>query len=165
MVPADIDERNREDLLPEQYVVHCAGEKARSLIGKVLPEDLVVGADTVVVLDGVIFGKPKDAADARGILSRLSGRTHQVLSAVVLVSDGVCTTELVETKVTLATLTSSQIERYVDTGEPLDKAGAYAIQGLGAIFVERIEGCYSNVVGLPLQVLAKLLTAAGVRLP
>lgn len=151
--------------MPEQYVAQCAGAKAQSLAGKVLPEDLIIGADTVVVLGGVIFGKPKDDAEARETLSRLSGRTHQVLSGVALVANGICTTRIVETKVTLTTMTPSQIDRYVDTGEPLDKAGAYAIQGLGAIFVERIDGCYSNVVGLPLQVLARMLAATGVILP
>ena len=98
------------------------------------------------------------------MLSELSGRTHSVWSGVAVIREGTCFTEAVETRVTLSPLTPAQIRRYAATGEPVDKAGAYAAQGMAAVFVERIEGCYSNVVGLPLQVLSRLLSKVGVEL-
>ena len=165
MAPATVDERNTQGLAPEEYVKQCAKAKANSLIGQVTQNDVVIGADTIVVLDGVIFGKPRDEAEARQMLTLLSGRTHRVLSAIAVVAKGICTTDVIETKVTLTDIAAEQIDRYVKTGEPLDKAGAYAVQGLGAIFVERIDGCYFAVVGLPLQALAKILTTIGVVLP
>jgi septum formation protein len=165
VVPATVDERNNRNLMPEEYVMHCARAKAESLSGQVSSEDIVIGADTVVVLDGVTYGKPTDEAEARKILALLSGRTHRVLSAIAVVANGICKAELVETKVTLSEITAKQIDRYVKTGEPLDKAGAYAVQGLGAIFVERIDGCFFNVVGLPLHALARSLSTMGVGLP
>jgi septum formation protein len=112
--------------------------------------NLVMGADTAVALDGMLFGKPRDSADAIEMLTRLSGRTHQVFTAVAGVQEGERMIRESASSVTFRRLSSAEIGAYVGTGEPLDKAGAYAIQGLAAIFVERLEGSYSGVMGLPL---------------
>jgi len=131
---------------------------------KLPPGEIVIGADTLVVLDGQIFGKPVDADDARRMLTELAGRRHTVFTGVAVILNGQAWTDVATTEVAIRSLTGEEISAYVATGEPLDKAGAYAIQGLGALLVERIEGCYYNVVGLPLVILAKLLEKAGVRL-
>ena len=110
----------------------------------------MIAADTVVVLDGQILGKPTDAADAVRMLTKLSGRTHKVLTGVAVSFQGRQLAEVCGTEVIFRTLTAAEIADYVATGEPLDKAGAYGIQGRGAVFVEKINGCYNNVVGLPL---------------
>lgn len=165
IIPSDAEEDKIEASLPEQYVQKCALAKAIMIRQQVNPDDIVIGADTVVVLDGIIFGKPIDAADAKRMLGCLAGRTHSVWSGLAVVSAQGQVTRAVETRVTLAQLSSQQIERYVTSGEPMDKAGAYAIQGLGAMFVERVDGCYYNVVGLPLQTLTQILATLGVMLP
>jgi septum formation protein len=141
-----------------------ARAKAQDVAGTVSSDEIVIGADTIVVLDGKVYGKPVNSEDACRMLKELSGRTHSVWSGVVVLGNSQCFTDAVETRVTLSVLTPAQIQRYVATGEPLDKAGAYAVQGLGAVFVDRIEGCYFNVVGLPLQALSRLLAKAGVDL-
>jgi nucleoside triphosphate pyrophosphatase len=117
----------------------------------------VLGADTEVVLDGEILGKPADRAHALDMLGRLSGRTHQVLTAISLLHQDEISAAVSDNRVTFASLLSSDIDRYWDTGEPVDKAGGYAIQGAGAAFIARIEGSYSGIVGLPLYELAQLL--------
>lgn len=122
----------------------------------------VVAADTVVVMDGQILGKPKDAADAVRMLTELSGRTHKVLTGVAVSFQGRQLAEVCETEVVFRTLTAAEIVDYVATGEPLDKAGAYGIQGRGAVFVEKINGGYNNVVGLPLTRLHLMLAKLGV---
>ena len=122
-----------------------------------LPARPVLGADTEVVLDGEILGKPTDAVHGRAMLTRLAGRTHEVLTAVALVADGAVRTALSESRVTLGPMSDIEIEEYWRSGEPADKAGGYGIQGLAAAFVERIEGSYSGVVGLPLYEVARLL--------
>ncbi|MEE7559401.1 septum formation protein Maf, partial [Xanthomonas sp. Kuri4-2] len=127
------------------------------------PGAVVLGSDTEVVLDGRVFGKPADRDDARAMLGALSGRTHQVLTAVALRSpgrDARCDT--VVSEVSFAALTPARIAAYVDTDEPMGKAGAYAIQGLGECFVTRLAGSYSGVMGLPLYQTSQLLTAFGV---
>lgn len=138
-----------------------AGRLARSLAPH---EAVVLGADTVVVLDGEVLGKPRDAAEAVGMLGRLQGRTHAVVTGVALVEPGggrpVTAAEI--TNVTMRPLSPEQIRAYVASGEPLDKAGAYAIQGLGSVLVTRIEGCFYNVVGLPLALTADLLRRFGI---
>ncbi|HEX6138259.1 MAG TPA: Maf family protein [Casimicrobiaceae bacterium] len=126
-----------------------------------LGERPVLGADTEVVLDGEIFGKPRDADGAARMIKRLSGRTHQVLTAVALRYRDRTEVEVSVSKVTLRRLAAAEIERYVATGEPLDKAGAYAIQGRAAAFVSRLEGSYTGVVGLPLCETAALLARIG----
>ena len=158
------EENNAADLPPAELVRVHALAKARAVAATAPAGEIVIGADTLVVLAGKVYGKPKSAADAESMLAKLAGRTHSVWSGVAVVTAGRCLTEAVETKVTLARLTPEQIRRYVATGEPLDKAGAYAVQERGALFVERLAGCYFNVVGLPLQALSRLLAQVGVEL-
>jgi len=157
----DVDELVDTSWKPAEIVEQLSLRKARAAIER-MEEDsvsLVLGADTIVVLDGEVLGKPKDEADAKSMLLRLQGRTHEVYSGVALIrsSDGYELSAHRVTKVQMKSLSEDQINRYVATGEPNDKAGAYGIQGLGATIVERIEGCYFNVVGLPLSLLADML--------
>jgi len=132
-------------------------------VARDLPDGLVIGADTVVALDGEILEKPKDAADAVRMLSRLSGRTHEVFTGVALVDagTGAVRSDVVRTGVFIRRMSEADIRRYVATGEPMDKAGAYAAQGLAAPFVGRIDGCFFNVVGLPLSRLWEMLAEMG----
>jgi septum formation protein len=159
--PAAIDETPRPTEPAADYVERMAREKALLVAAAAQPGALVLGSDTSVIVDGVILGKPVDDEDARATLAALSGRTHQVLTAVVLASADGCRSCLVTTNVRFCTLTKAQIDAYVATGEPMDKAGSYGIQGLGGMFVEQLQGSYSAVVGLPLQETAALLSAAG----
>ncbi|MBC8016874.1 MAG: septum formation protein Maf, partial [Sporomusaceae bacterium] len=131
---------------------------------KVSADNVVIGADTIVVLNGQVYGKPIDINDARRILQQLSGKEHQVITGIAVVRSGKIWTDFVVTTVRFAYITADQIEKYLATGEPMDKAGAYAIQGIGALFVEGINGCYTNVVGLPLNKLSDVLRKAGVNL-
>ena len=148
------------------YVERMARTKAQvgwqRMQDRKLAERAVLGADTEVVLDGEIFGKPRNANDAVRMLKRLSGRTHQVLTAVAIRYRNAIEVDLCSSRVTLRRLAAAEIERYVQTGEPLDKAGSYAVQGRAAAFVARIEGSYSGVVGLPLCETATLLARVGV---
>jgi septum formation protein len=149
-----------EDLLPEEtaaaYVQRLAEEKAQAIWNlhrsAHTPEDplVVLGADTCVVSDGNILGKPVDSVDARRMLQLLSGRTHAVLTGLAAVTAGRIVRDVEITQVTFNQLTAAEIAQYIATGEPLDKAGAYAIQGYAARWIPRIEGCYFNVVGLPI---------------
>lgn len=146
---SDIDESILTGELPDDHVLRLARDKARAAA---LPGELILAADTIVVLEGRILGKPAGPAEARQMLSGLAGRTHEVYSGVALFdssSDAVVSASD-RSEVRLAALTEQEIAWYVSTGEPLDKAGSYAIQGLGALFVEAIVGNYTNVVGLPL---------------
>lgn len=148
---------------PVEKAVQLALMKARDVADR-NREGLVLGADTIVVVDGIIFGKPENEADACRMLSELSGREHSVITGLALVdsSSGESRTGYEETRVRFAKLAKSEIDAYIRTGEPFDKAGAYALQGKGALLVEGIEGCYSNVVGLPLMRLRRLLAEFGV---
>jgi septum formation protein len=157
--PAHIDETPRPGEAPPAYVARTAREKAAAV--QDLCGGAVLAADTSVVVDREILGKPADRGDARAMLRRLSGRGHSVLTAVCLHTPDVVSELLVETEVLFATLTAQHIERYLATDEPWDKAGAYAIQGAGGVFVRAIRGSYSNVVGLPLCETLELLNAAG----
>ena len=158
--PAAIDETPHPDELAADYVVRMARQKAL-VVAAEQPGALVIGSDTSVILDAVILGKPVDDADAKATLEALSGRRHQVLTAVALAGDEGCSSCLVTTEVSFYRLTAQQIAAYVATGEPKDKAGSYGIQGFGGIFVEQLQGSYSAVVGLPLQETSALLAAAG----
>lgn len=158
--PADIDETPEPAETPEHYVGRLAREKALAVADS-SPECLVLGSDTSVVLDGVILGKPSGPADAKETLARLSGATHQVITAVALATGGQCQSLLVVTEVRFRELSAGEIDAYVASGEPMDKAGSYGIQGLGGIFVNELRGSYSAVVGLPLQETAALLAGAG----
>ena len=151
-VSPDIDETPLPGERPLDLVRRLAVGKARAVEG-----DVVLAGDTIVEVDGEIFGQPVDADDARRMLRRLSGRTHRVHSGVALRADGQEAVETVTTYVTFVPLTPGALEWYLGTGEPFGKAGAYAIQGSGGIFVERVRGSVSNVVGLPLTTVAALL--------
>lgn len=170
VAPMDIDETPRADESPEHYVMRMACEKAQAgflaLEGE-CADRLVLGADTALALEGRILGKPRDEAQAFEMLMRLSGRSHQVISGVALChrepgGDMYCEAQLVESRVTFRTITAEEVRRYWATGEPADKAGGYAIQGLGAVFVSHLEGSYSGVVGLPLHETAQLLSERGI---
>lgn len=157
----DLDERVLPNELPEHYVERLARAKASAGYAESLSSDtLVIGADTTVVCNGDILGKPVDADDAARMLGALSGRSHKVMSAVALAGEHGCFARLSVTEVRFRTLLAEEIHHYCLSGEPFDKAGAYAIQGRAAIFVEAISGCYSTVVGLPLQATAELLQEA-----
>lgn len=147
---------------PPSYVRRIAIEKALAGFNKVAGKEIwVIGGDTAVELNGKVFGKPKNEADASRMLSVLSGATHRVLSAVAVVYDGQVFSELNQTLVTFRSISPEEIQDYWQTGEPQGKAGSYAIQGLGARFIEKIEGSYSGVMGLPLYELDQLLAASG----
>lgn len=159
--PAAFDELSTGKMADEVVLANAVGkcQAVCAVCGDKVP---VIAADTVVVLDGKILGKPKDTADAVRMLTELSGRTHKVLTGVAVSFDGRQLAEVCETEVIFRTLTAVEIADYVATGEPLDKAGAYGIQGRGAVFVEKINGCYNNVVGLPLTRLHLMLAKLGV---
>ena len=146
--PAEVDERQRVGEAPVAYVVRLAEEKARAAWR---PGEVTLGADTTVVVDGQILGKPVDAADARRMLGRLAGRKHEVLTGFCLFDGRDARSEFAATVVSFRAMTLDEIAEYAASGEPLDKAGAYGIQGLASKFVESIEGCYFNVVGLPVS--------------
>ncbi|GAC1454480.1 MAG: nucleoside triphosphate pyrophosphatase [Steroidobacteraceae bacterium] len=158
---ADIDETVRPGELASAYVTRMARDKALAVRsrGMTLP---VLAADTTVVVDELICGKPRDEADGVAMLQRLSGRTHQVLTAVALADARGVEERLSASAVRLRTLSAAECVAYWRGGEPRDKAGGYAIQGLGAVFIEHLSGSYSGVMGLPLFETAQLLRAAGV---
>lgn len=158
---ADIDEDSFLGRAPERLVRDLSFEKAAT-IARHIPGAAVLGADTIVVLDGEILGKPKDKADAAAMLQKLQGRTHSVIGGFTILSDGERLTETCETKVSFIKLTPQEINAYVATGEPMDKAGAYGAQGIGASFVDKIEGSYTNVVGLPLKECLAALRRLGI---
>lgn len=160
VVPADIDESVLTGEDPVAYVRRLSVAKAAAIAAE--PADLVIAADTTVDLDGQILGKPADAAEARAMLRGLSARTHRVHTGVTL-RLGECTaTDVTTTLVTFAPITDHALEWYVATGEPFDKAGAYAIQGQAAVFVASVRGSVSNVVGLPLTSVVALARSLGV---
>lgn len=167
---ADVDETRHADEAPRAYVERLAGDKARAIADKI-DEDagkrakdgrvlFVLGADTIVVLDGEVMGKPSDLTEAKTMLRRLSGRTHEVITGVALVNVGSGALRVTHerTGVRFADLSDAEIESYVATGEPMDKAGAYAAQGRGSLFIEGIEGDYWNVVGLPVRIVYRLVS-------
>lgn len=160
--PVDLDESPLPGEDPAAYVGRLALAKARAAAGQAENEGaLVLGADTVVVVDGELLGKPSDPADAARMLRQIAGRRHQVFTGVALLDGDREWLEIARTGVEMAALSDQEIARYVASGEPLDKAGAYAVQGRGSLFVKALDGNYSNVVGLPLPVVYQLLQAAG----
>ena len=159
--PADIDETVLAGELPVPHAERLARAKAEA-VARDAPDAIVIGSDTIVVVDGDILGKPADAEHARQMLARLSGRTHTVFTAVAVWRGGRTVAEVEAVEVTFRTLSAREIEQYVATGEPMDKAGAYGIQGYGATIVERIDGDYFAVMGLPLVRLTRLLAEVGV---
>jgi septum formation protein len=164
--PAGADESVRPGEGPEAYVRRVAADKARAV--EAGPGEIVLAADTAVVLSGEVLGKPRDDGDARRMLRALSGAEHEVLTGVRarIGAPGLAEAEVVvSTRVRFAPLAEAQIAWYVDSGEPRDKAGAYAIQGKGGAFVRAVEGSVSNVVGLPLEETLALLARLGLPLP
>lgn len=160
--PADVDESVLHGEPPEDYVIRVAVAKARAVAAGHWQHRYVLGSDTVVVVDDEILGKPSDAGQAARMLSRLSGRTHRVLSAVALVApDAGVAVRLSETRVEFATLPEGWIGDYIASGRPMDKAGAYGIQDVAGTWVRRIDGSYTGVVGLPLYETGELLRQAG----
>ncbi len=160
--PADVDESQVAGESPADYVRRLAEEKAAAVRR---PGELTLGADTTVVLDAETLGKPADDADARAMLQRLAGRSHDVLTGWCLFAGDQSQSGVETTRVFFTAMTADQIDRYVRSGEPLDKAGAYGIQGLASKFVERIEGCYSNVVGLPTARIYRALNEFSIQRP
>jgi septum formation protein len=158
--PAHVDESELSGEAPCAYVVRVAALKARAVAAR-HPDDIVLAADTTVVIDGDMLGKPADDNDARRMLGRLSGRTHEVLTGVVLIRAGGQASATVRTGVRFRALAPEEIDWYVASGEPRDKAGAYGVQGLASRFVASVEGSYSNVVGLPVGEVRALLEAEG----
>ena len=158
VVPANIDESRIADERAGRYVERLAKTKAAT-VAKKMPGKLVLGADTVVVIDGEILGQPQGINDARRMLGLLSGKWHEVLTGVALVritGDTCDTVEHETTRVRFAELSAEEINWYVETGEPMDKAGAYAIQGKGARFIKEVQGDYFNIVGLPIRLVYEL---------
>ncbi len=160
VVPADIDESVLAGEEPVAYVRRLSIAKSAAIDAD--PADLVIAADTTVDLDGRILGKPADAAEARVMLRALSARTHRVHTGVTLRLGGRTATDVATTLVTFTPITDHALEWYVGTGEPFDKAGAYAIQGQAAVFVASVKGSVSNVVGLPLTTVVALARSLGV---
>lgn len=151
-------ERRRQGESPRRFAERLAWEKSQAIFAR-HPRNLVLGADTIVVVRGQVLGKPRDGKDARRMLRLLSGRSHQVTTSVCLAGPGFEDARSETTRVTMRRLSEQEIRDYVASGEPRDKAGAYAIQGLASRFVSRIEGCYFNVVGLPVPLVYRMLRA------
>ncbi len=167
VVPANIPEERLPDEDPTAFVTRLAQEKAQSVFDQLnrdAPGDplLVLGADTIVLTHNEILGKPQDAEDAARMLRVLSGHTHQVITGICLISMQKTEVAAETTAVTMREISEAEIFAYIATGEPMDKAGAYAIQGYAARWIPRIEGCYFNVVGLPLARVAAMIHKAGI---
>lgn len=164
--PAHVNEDLRPDEDPIAYVVRLARDKAQAVFAEISsespapPQVVVIGADTTVTIDGHILAKPEDTADAARMLRLLSGRTHRVITGVALATAKGVEVAAEVTGVQFQTLSDEEIAAYVATGEPMDKAGAYGIQGLAAKWIPRVEGCYFNVVGLPLALVSAMLEQA-----
>jgi septum formation protein len=163
--PAQIDESALPGETPEVYAVRVASDKA-TVASRRIKKGIVIAADTIVVINDRILGKPADEEDAKRMLSMLSGRMHRVITGIAVLdaATGKMVTRTAVTKVWFRILSDKEIKSYVSSGEPLDKAGSYGIQERGALLVERIDGCYFNVVGLPVSLLAEMLKAFDINL-
>jgi septum formation protein len=161
VLPADVDEALLPGEDPAVHAERLARAKAQEL-AQHHPDAVVVGSDTIVVIDDVVLGKPRDVAEARVMLRRLSGRSHTVMTAVAVARDGRTVSAVELVGVTFRMLSDADIDAYIATGEPMDKAGAYGIQGFGAVIVERVDGDYFAVMGLALGRLVRLLREVGV---
>lgn len=161
IVTPDIDEHMDRDLPPAELVRQISLEKAQAVAAQADPNTVVIAADTVVALDGVVLGKPADKEEAFRMLSLLSGNRHQVYTGLTVLRGEQVFSQWEETAVTFRALTAEEIEAYIATGEPMDKAGAYGIQGYGALFIEGISGDYYNVMGLPVCRLGQILGQLG----
>lgn len=172
VLPADIDETPLKDEAAEAYVLRMAKEKAMASLERykqanntVVQKTVFIASDTSVVVEGEILGKPQDLAEAKTMLRKISGRSHQVMTSICLCDQNLdqLVTENIVTQVSFRSMSDVEIEQYWRTGEPVDKAGSYAIQGLGALFVTHMSGSYSAVVGLPLYETSQLLTQFGIQ--
>lgn len=161
IVTPDIDEHMDRDLPPAELVRQISLEKAQAVAAQADPNTVVIAADTVVALDGVVLGKPADKEEAFRMLSLLSGNRHQVYTGLTVLRGEQVFSQWEETAVTFRSLTAEEIEAYIATGEPMDKAGAYGIQGYGALFIQGISGDYYNVMGLPVCRLGQILGQLG----
>jgi len=159
VVPSDIEETASGT--PRQQAVKLAHDKALD-VTRNHPDAVVIGADTLVVMGAKVLGKPKDKQDASCMLKTLSGRTHKVYTGVAVICSSKMLTGCEVTSVTFDTLSDYEISEYIETGEPMDKAGAYGIQGYGGKFIKKIDGCYFNVMGLPLNLLYRMLKNLGI---
>lgn len=164
VITSAVEENNKIDIPPAELALKNAQDKALDVASRVDTQDIVIGADTIVVYQGLVFGKPGNADDARNMLKTLSGQEHHVITGIAVVQGDRILTDFAVTAVAVRLLTDEDIDRYLATQEYRDKAGAYGIQGIGALLVDSICGCYSNVVGLPLVTLSKLLKRVGVEL-
>lgn len=162
VLPANLDESYLPGEVPAAHAERLARAKASSIV---VPDAVVIGSDTIVVLDGAVLGKPTNAAEAVRMLERLSGRVHIVMTAVAVAWQGRLESAVEEVAVTFHALTPAVIKGYVATREPMDKAGAYGIQGYGATLVKRVDGDYFAVMGLPLQRMVLLMDRLGIRYP
>ncbi|HYH06239.1 MAG TPA: Maf family protein [Thermoanaerobaculia bacterium] len=162
VLPSHVPEVHQDGEAPEEYVARLSRDKAHALASE-HPSRWVIAADTTVLLDEELLEKPADTADAMRMLGMISGRTHIVYTGVTIenVERGYRDTRVAESEVRMLALSDQDIEWYIATGEPLDKAGAYAVQGIGAMFIDSIHGSYTNVVGLPLATLFQMLRRAG----
>lgn len=166
VLDVEVDESPLPGENAAELVLRLAGAKARAARPpRAGAAAAIIAADTAVTLDGEIFGKPADLADAQRILGRLAGRRHEVVTGLAVLHAGRCEVVLSRSEVSMRPLAADEIARYWQSGEPADKAGSYAIQGLGAMFISDLAGSYSGVMGLPLYELAALLAACGYRLP
>lgn len=160
--PVDIDETWHDGELPVDYVTRMAQEKAQAASQSIDADGVILAADTSVVIDGAVLGKPRDRDDACAMLSRLSGKEHHVFTAICVIQDGQMLNDLCKTRVVFRVISQREKEGYWATGEAADKAGAYSIQGVAAVFVQHIEGSYSGVMGLPLFETVRLLQRCGI---
>ncbi|MDD5502053.1 MAG: Maf family protein [Candidatus Thermoplasmatota archaeon] len=160
-VNSQVGEEQKGKEIPRRYVLRLAKEKAEAVAQK-YPGEWILAADTAVVLGNKIIGKPRDGADAERILSKLSGKQHKVLTGIALFNGRCCMMNIVSSKVKFRKLSAQEIKNYVNTGEPMDKAGAYGIQGRGAFLVESVSGSYTNVIGLPVKETREMLSMAGI---
>ncbi len=163
IIPPDIDERKKKYELPKDYVLRVAYEKAHK-VGELFPDKWIIGADTAVVHKGRVLGKPRNESEAFAMLKRLRGHWHRVFTGycILNISKQIVYQDVAETKVFIKDLTDEEIEKYIKTSEPLDKAGSYAVQGRGGYMVKEIKGSYSNVVGLPICEITEVLLSLGI---
>jgi len=170
VIPSHFEEIVDQSLTPAEVVVDLSIAKAQEIAEKIgastIGATVVLGADTVVVLDGQMIGKPDSRQQAVEMLSQLSGQCHEVFTGVALIElPGRRVTSAYQvSKVYMRTIEPSEIQSYVETGEPMDKAGAYALQGIGSVFVEKIEGCFTNIIGLPVPLVVQLLRGLGIEI-
>jgi len=163
IIPPDIDERRKKDETIRDYVLRIASEKAKK-VATHFPDKWVIGADTIVVHKGKVLGKPKNEEEAMRMLTALRGKWHKVLTGFSIINmlKQASYRDVVETKVFIKDLTDEEIRRYINTSEPFDKAGSYAVQGKGGFMVKEIKGSYSNVVGLPICEITDILLSLGI---